>query len=428
MANPVDDDEVPFLVLEATVVVTTEGCGDPAAAYGADRAVKTTPSSGRVGSLQGFALGEILRHARAPGMIDLALGIPELPVDDRLRRAACDAIIRDENQYADPVGLLELRRAIAEGLASSGMEYSADDEITVTTGATEGLVAALLGIIDPGDEVALLDPYYENHLRAVRLAGARCRITRVRPPDWRLTPGVLEEAIGPRTKVLLLSSPANPTGAVLSLRELELLAEVCNRSDVTIVCDETYRAFVFDGEEHRSPGQLRELRDRSVVLRSFSKSHLVSGWRIGYAAAPRRITAGLRKAHDTICCGAPAPFQRALASTFREIEGESSSLRRFYQEQRDRCIRMLDDVGLRCFRPRGGIFLFAALPPPLDSRELARRLIDEAGVVLVPGVAFTQAPDDGASFLRCCFAKTDATVAEAERRLARWAPSGGIRL
>lgn len=375
------------------------------AAFGAAR-VRAMPRGGLV---------ELLRLGRSLGAVDLASGVPGWPTTpDFLIEAACEALRTGDNQYDHPDGNLELREHIARSLATP----AGPDEITVTVGASEGLCIALLATVDPGDEVVLLEPFYENFASAIAMTGGRPVYVRRHGPGWRWDSGELRSAFGPRTRAVLINSPCNPTGRVLDEDELAELAELCARWDVTVISDEAYAALVFDGRSHISAADVPGLRERAIVLGSFSKSHAISGWRIGYLRASRTITQVLRQVHIATSCGAPAPLQQAAASAEIMTNPAWDPLPEL-QKRRDRVVELLTRAGFDCLPPEGGCYVFAGIRglTDLDCDSFSRWLAAERRVLLAPGRYFTRDPDSDSGLFRVTFNKSDETLAAAEENL-----------
>ncbi|MFF9642524.1 pyridoxal phosphate-dependent aminotransferase [Kitasatospora aureofaciens] len=377
----------------------------PARPLGAQR-VRQLPAGGLVALLAG----------RGADSVDLAAGTPEWPATPpELVEGAVRALREGVHQYEDPAGNPRLREWIAGTLPG---RPDPDTELTVTAGASEALAVALLACVDPGDEVVVLEPFYENFLSAVALVGGVPRFVRAEGPDWALDPDALTAAFGPRTRAIVLNSPANPTGRLLTDGELGLIAELCERWDVTAVSDEVYAGYVYDGARHRSVAELPGLAERSIVLGSFSKSHAVSGWRLGYLRAPAPWTRMLRQVHIATTGGAAAPLQHALAEAgpvLRDGWDPAGSMRPL----RDLAVRMLTEAGFDCVAPRGGIYVTAGIqrltrePSPAFVRDLAAA----TGVLLAPATPFFADPRRGDRYVRVAFNRPEATLREAHRRL-----------
>ncbi|MGW3207620.1 pyridoxal phosphate-dependent aminotransferase [Streptomyces sp. NPDC001135] len=369
----------------------------------------------RVRQLPDGGLVALLTAAGAD-VVNLAAGTPGWPVTPpEFVRHAVQALQEGVHQYEDPAGNMRLREWIARSLPGGPDPVT---ELTVTAGASEALGVALLACVDPGDEVVLLEPFYENFLSAVALAGGVPRFVPAAGPDWAVDPDALAAAFGPRTRAIVLNSPANPTGRLLTDDELRLIAELCATWDVVAVSDEVYAAYVYDGARHRSAAEVPGLADRSIVLGSFSKSHAVSGWRLGYLRAPAPWTRLLRPVHIATTGGAAAPLQHAVAHGAPALPdgwdpaGPMGALR-------DRAVRMLTAAGFDCAAPQGGVYVMAGTHGLTEepSPRFARTLAERTGVLLAPATPFFADPRRGARYVRVAFNRPESTLLEAHRRL-----------
>jgi aminotransferase len=374
--------------------------------------------STRTARLSGNSLTELFVLARARGAIDLAVGTPGYPsTSARLIEDAAQAMRAGRNQYEHPAGEAELRRQIADMLGDGA---DPEREITVTTGATEALYIALLSTLDQDDEVILFSPGYEQLAAAAALVGARLRFVRLHPPQWRYDPAELAAAFTPRTRAVLLNTPANPTGRVLTRAELEEIAELCDRWDATVICDEVYRAFAFDGRRHVSVTGIPAFTDRNIVIGSLSKSHAVSGWRLGFLRSDPGRTRTLRRVHELTTNGTAAPLQVAAASAAGSLDLDQ--VRRGMGRRRDLAQDIFAGMGMKFAPAEGGCFLFADISPLTGGREdgtaFAHHLLDRAGVLLAPGAPFFADPAEGRDYVRIAFNRQVETLREAERRIA----------
>jgi aspartate/methionine/tyrosine aminotransferase len=366
---------------------------------------------------------EMTRVAHEAGALNLAQGFPDFDAPEALKEAACAAIRADVNQYAVTWGAPRLRRALA---AKYGRDYGVDvdeaREITVTCGATEAMASALLALIDPGDEVLIFEPFYENYGPDAVLCGAQ--------PVWlRMDPGssldieAVRRAVTPRTRAIVINTPNNPTGRVLTLTELEGLASICIEHGLLAITDEIYEHLAYEGR-HVPIATLPGMRERTITISGASKTYSVTGWRIGWIVAPAALTGAIRKVHDFLTVGAPAPLQEACATAI-ELLGQDyyDSLLAGYRERRDVLYRGLVDAGFRCTPPAGAYYImadFSALsdePDDVFARRLARGIDGVRGVASVPGSSFFHHPEDGRRFVRFAFCKRLATLAEASARL-----------
>ena len=387
------------------------------------------PAALRLARVPGFALGEILRAGQQVGAIDLALGVPELPIPPGVREAAADAILHGDNQYANTWGLRSLREAVAAKVrACQGVEVDPETEVTVTCGSTEGVLAALSSVVAAGDEVVLFEPLYESHLAAVLFLGAVPRFVTLRAPDWGFDPAELAAAFGPRTRAVVVNTPANPTGKVFSKGELEQVGALCERWDAVCVSDEIYEHMVFDGREHVSPLRIETLRGRTLSVGGISKTFRVSGWRIGYVVAAPPLTRGVRKVHDLTTAGAASPLQAAAARVLGAGPEYYREFARDHQERRGRLVELLEPLGFTCHPAQGSCFMMAGIGAfgfP-DAAAFVHHLIRTCRVAMAPGNVFYADPRDGQALVRVCFAKTDATLDEARIRLRALAPPAAL--
>lgn len=392
------------------------------------------PLSRKARQFQESVIREMTRHALAHGAVNLAQGFPDFPCPQELKDAACRAIQADVNQYAITWGAREFRRALAEKTRRFlGLEVDPETELTVTCGSTEAMIASLLAVVDPGDEVVVFEPFYENYGPDAILCGAVPRYVPLRPTghgrgaDWTFDPEDLRAAFGPKTRAIVLNTPNNPTGKVFSAEELEAVASLCREFDAVALTDEIYEHITFDGAAHTALATLPGMRDRTITVNGLSKTYSVTGWRIGYALAPPALTAGIRKVHDFLTVGAAAPLQEAGVTALGLPDGYYRELAALYREKRDRFLPALEEVGFRVHWPRGAYYAmadFSALGDE-DDTAFALRLVREAGVAAVPGSSFFSRPELGRRLVRFCFCKRSETLDEAVLRLRRWRGAGG---
>ena len=373
---------------------------------------------------------EMTRHALAHDAVNLAQGFPDFPCPQELKDAACRAIQGDVNQYAITWGARRFRDALAAKTRRFlGLDVDPETEITVTCGSTEGMIASLLALIDPGDEVVVFEPFYENYGPDAILCGALPRFVPLRPVegpgglDWSFDPQELRAAFGPRTKAVILNTPNNPTGKVFARDELEAIASLCQEFDAVAVTDEIYEHITFDGASHVAMATLPGMRERTITVNGLSKTYSITGWRIGYVIACPGITAAVRKVHDFLTVGAAAPLQEAGVVALGMEEGYYRHLASLYEAKRDRFLPVLQRAGFRAFRPRGAYYVMTDISELGFSSDtaFALHLVREAGVAVVPGSSFFSRPDGGRDLVRFCFCKKDETLEEAAGRLERWA-------
>ena len=367
---------------------------------------------------------EMTRLALDCGAINLAQGFPDFPAPGEVKEAAVHAIRADINQYAITWGAREFRRAIAERFAQdTGLAIDPEREITVCCGATEAMIASLLAVVNPGDEVVVFEPFYENYGPDAIICGARPRFVSLRPPDWSFDPQELASAFSERTRALILNTPNNPTGKVFTQGELECIAEQCRKWDAYALTDEIYQFIVYDGFRHVSLATLPGMRERTITINGMSKTYSVTGWRVGYAIAPPHVSDAIRKMHDFLTVGAAAPLQEAGATALHLPEAYYRKLCADYVARRDRLMAGLEQAGFRCYKPHGAYYLMTDISGfgfPNDV-EFARYLVEEIGVAVVPGSSFYSHPSRGAQQVRFAFCKSDTTLDEAARRLERLA-------
>lgn len=369
---------------------------------------------------------EMTRLAMAHNAVNLSQGFPDFAAPEEIKAAARDAISRDINQYAITWGAKSLRNAIAEKFARQhGMEIDPEREITVCCGSTEAMMSAMMAIINPGDEVVVFEPFYENYGPDAILSGASPRFVRLRPPsnssDWSFDPDELARAFSSKTKAIILNTPNNPTGKVFERAEFETIRELCIRHNAFLITDEIYEHMLYDGAQHISAASLEGMRERTITINALSKTYSVTGWRVGWAIAPPEVTSAIRKVHDFLTVGAAAPLQEAGAVALRSPESYYQQLATEYLVRRNRLLGILTAAGFQCFKPRGAYYIMTDISNFgfANDVEFARYLVKEIGVAAVPGSSFYHDPADGSQQIRFTFCKKESTLAEAENRLAK---------
>ncbi len=380
--------------------------------------------SSRTEQFIGSVITQIAHMGLDHKAIDLALGAPDFPAPKEVKDAAVQAIHSNINQYANMWGAKLLRNAIVEKVGRYlNIEINPETEVTVTCGATEAMLNVMMTVIEPGDEVIVFEPFYENHVSAASLSGAVLRYVPLHPPEWGFNEQDLAETFNPRTKAIILITPNNPTGKVFSREELRFVADLCHQWNVLCVTDELYEHIVFDGVTHISMIQLSDMRDRTILVNSLSKTYNVTGWRLGYIIAPPEITSVIRRLHEFTTAGASAPLQAAGVIALQLPDSYYQNLRRDIQKRRDRLMHILEPLGFRCYRPQGAYYLMADISSFgfANDIDFAGFLIKEIGVAAVPSGSFYSNPSDGRTMVRFCFSKADATLTTAEQRLARLA-------
>ncbi|HEV2176336.1 MAG TPA: aminotransferase class I/II-fold pyridoxal phosphate-dependent enzyme [Terriglobia bacterium] len=426
------------------------------------------------------------RLAMEHDAVNLAQGFPDFPAPAEVKEAAVRAIRADVNQYAITWGARDFRRAVAERFRKdTGLDVDPERELTVCCGATETMIASLLAVVDPGEEVIVFEPFYENYGPDAIICGAAPRFVRLRPPvappfiacperserggmpgvkpgatpptdsndDWTFDPAELAAAFNERTRALVLNTPNNPTGKVFTAAELETIAACVRRSNAYVLTDEIYQYMVYDGRRHVSFATLPGMRERTITINGMSKTYSVTGWRVGYAIAPPEVSNAIRKMHDFLTVGAAAPLQEAGVTALGLPEEYYQKLRDDYTRRRDRMLAALDRAGFRAFKPRGAYYIMTDISGfgfPNDV-EFTKYLIREIGVAVVPGSSFynnsvvgpgagpgpssssfprkresltrrQESPNPGSQQVRFCFCKTDQTLDEAARRLEKLRP------
>jgi aspartate/methionine/tyrosine aminotransferase len=369
---------------------------------------------------------DMTRQAHMYGAINLAQGFPDFAAPAEIKRAAQQAIAADINQYAITWGAKSLRDAIARQMkAWQGLQVDPETEITVCCGSTETMIASLLAITNPGDEIVVFEPFYENYGPDAILADARPRFVPLHPPqsggdEWHFDQRELRAAFGPHTKAIILNTPNNPTGKVFTREELEFIRDLCVEFDVLAITDEIYEHIVYDGAQHVSMATLDGMRQRTIAINGMSKTYSVTGWRIGWAVAPPVLTGAIRKVHDFLSVGAPAPLQEAGAVALSLPESYYRNLAEGYRLRRDRMLAALRASGFKTYVPRGAYYIMTDISGfgfP-DDVSFAQYLVRDIRVATVPGSSFYSNPRDGAHQVRFAFCKNDATLDEAGRRLA----------
>jgi aminotransferase len=358
----------------------------------------------------------LINHFHPDDGINLAQGFPDFPCPQELKDAACAAIESDVNQYAITWGSKPFRDGIAaKSERFLGVRIDPEREITVCCGATEAMMATMLAVLNPGDEVVIFEPFYENYGPDCILSGASPRFVALRPPDWSIDWEELERAFTPRTRALVLNTPNNPSGKVFSRSELERIGALCTRHECLIITDEIYEHMVYDGAHHVSPVSLPGMRERTVVINGLSKTFSVTGWRVGYIIAPPDLTDAIRKVHDFLTVGAPAPLQAAGAVAMAFPDSYYSTLCRQYQERRDFLVPALRAAGFQPFSPAGAYYVMCDVTSFGFESDVAftRYLVEEVGLATVPGSSFFHHAESGKHLIRFAFPKRRDTLERA---------------
>lgn len=390
-------------------------------------AASSSPTAHRTHGFTESVIREMSRVAREVGAVNLGQGFPDFPAPEVLKEAACEAIQGDVNQYAVTWGTPRLRSALqAKYRDLYDMDLDPDREITVTCGATEAMASVMLAVVNPGEEVIVLEPFYENYGPDAILCQAEPRFLRLDPPDFRLDPHRLRSLVSPATRAIILNTPNNPTGRVFQDEELEAVASVCREHGLYAFTDEIYEHILYEGR-HRPLATLDGMRERTVTVSGASKTFSVTGWRVGTVVAPAEVTDAVRKVHDFLTVGAPAPLQEACAVGLEALgRPYYRQLAEDYRKRREVLLQGLHAAGFRCQSPEGAYYVLADFTELSDADDdtFARTLAKDGGVATVPGSSFFRDPADGSHLVRFAFCKRLPTLEEAAERLAAFARAG----
>ncbi|MGH9461879.1 MAG: pyridoxal phosphate-dependent aminotransferase [Vicinamibacteria bacterium] len=363
---------------------------------------------------------EMTRLCQKHGGINLAQGFPDFPAPEAIKEAAVSAIRADLNQYAITWGARSLREAIAGKYQRDyGMEIDPERDVVVCCGSTEAMIASMLAVVDPGDEVVVFEPFYENYGPDAILSGAVPRYVTLHEPDWRLDADELSAAFNERTRAIIINTPNNPTGKVFNAEELAQIASLCQEWGVIAITDEIYEHILYQGR-HIPIASLDGMRDRTVTINSLSKTYSLTGWRVGWAIASPPLSDAIRKVHDFLTVGAAAPLQEAAVVALGLSVAYYGQLAEDYRARRDLLLSALEQSGFVCFKPDGAYYIMTDISGFgfSDDTAFARHLIQTAGVAAVPGSSFYHRPEDGARKLRFTFCKREETLRAAAERLA----------
>ena len=380
---------------------------------------------------------EMTRLNQLHGGVNLSQGFPDFPAPAVVKEAACAAINADVNQYAVTWGARSLREAIArEFTRKYGPAVAPDEQVTVCCGATEAMMATMMAVIDPGDEVVIFEPFYENYGPDVILSGATPRYVTLHEPGltappgtgpsaspgtgWTFDPDELAAAFNSRTKAIIINTPNHPTGKVFTREELETIAALCRKWDAIAISDEIYEHIIYDGWRHVPIATLDGRAERTVTINSLSKTYSVTGWRVGWTISPPSLTGAIRRVHDFLTVGAAAPLQEAGVAALGVPDSYYTDLAAAYRRRRDTLLEILERHNFRCYTPGGAYYIMTDIAGFgfSDDVEFARYLIRDVGVAAVPGSSFYRHPSAGRTKLRFCFCKRDDTLAEADRRFS----------
>src|SRR5437762_981499 len=369
---------------------------------------------------------EMTRLNQLYGVVNLSQGFPDFPAPDRIKDAACAAIRADINQYAVTWGARPLREAIAGAFTRRyGQRVVADEQVTVCCGSTEAMMSTMMAIIDPGDEVVIFEPFYENYGPDAILSGATPRYVTLHEPDWSFDVDELAAAFNNRTKAIILNTPNNPTGKVFTRAELEAIAALCRKWDAIAISDEIYEHIIYDSLQHIPIATIDGMAERTVTINGLSKTYSVTGWRVGWTISPPSLTGAIRKVHDFLTVGAAAPLQEAGAVALGLPDQYYLDLAAQYQRRRDVLLEILERRQFICYRPFGAYYIMTDISGFgfADDVAFARYLVRDVGVAAVPGSSFYQEAAKGRTKLRFCFCKRDETLGEADKRLKTLVPA-----
>ncbi|HKC84773.1 MAG TPA: aminotransferase class I/II-fold pyridoxal phosphate-dependent enzyme [Blastocatellia bacterium] len=387
--------------------------------------------SRKASSFTESVIRDMSRQALAYGAVNLSQGFPDFPAPEDIKRAACEAINADINQYAITWGAKRFREAIAAKTKwHLGLDIDPDREIVVTCGSTEAMIATMLAVIDPGEEVIVFEPFYENYGPDAILSGAELRYVTLYPPvdgapDWHFDHDELRAAFNEKTKAIIINTPHNPTGKVFTREELRLIADLCIEYDALALTDEIYEHIWYPEAarevKHVSIATLDGMRDRTVTINSLSKTYSVTGWRVGYAIAAPDLIDGIRQVHDFLTVGAAAPLQEAGVYALSLPLGYYEKLQSEYQKRRDYLLGVLEEAGFKCFKPDGAYYIMTDISDFgfEDDLKFTRHLVQDIGVAVVPGSSFYRRPELGAQQVRFCYCKRDETLEAAAQRLQK---------
>jgi len=373
---------------------------------------------------------EMTRLANRYGAVNLAQGFPDFPAPEEIKRAAIRAIEDDYNQYSITWGAKSLRDSIAKKYETDyGLRIDPESGITVCCGSTEAMMSAMLAVTNPGDEVIIFEPFYENYGPDAILSGATPRYVTLHAPNvnndpegtWHFNPDELEAAFNDHTKAIIINTPNNPTGKVFTRAELGQIARLCQKWNALAITDEIYEHIIYDGAEHIPIATIPGMRERTITINGMSKTYSVTGWRVGYAIAAPHLTSAMRKVHDFLTVGAPAPLQEAGATAFALLPSYYENLARDYAQRRDLLLGLLGRAGFRCYKPQGAYYIMTDISEFgfTNDTKFAQYLTKEIGVTAVPGSSFYHQPEYGFKQVRFAFCKVLDTLRQAGERLQK---------
>ncbi|MHA1829526.1 MAG: pyridoxal phosphate-dependent aminotransferase [Candidatus Heimdallarchaeaceae archaeon] len=376
----------------------------------------------RLEHFQESIIREMTRKAIKYNAINLSQGMPDFEPPEELVKGIEEAIKENEHQYSVTYGREDLRIKIAEKLASyNQMVYNPEQEITITCGASEAISSAIMATLNPGDEILILEPWYENYVPITYLAGGKPKYVPLKEEDFDLDEEKVKESLTDKTRVIVINSPHNPTGKVFSRNELEFIADICQDNNLIAITDEIYEYILYDNIKHISLGSIKDMVQRTITISGFSKTFSITGWRIGYAAAEKELMLGVRKVHDYLTVCAPSLLQYAALKAFELNESYFKSLRERYQINRDFLVKELEKLGFRPYKPSGAYYIFADINNfGKNDTEFADFLVKDNGVATVPGTSFYAQDKEGnvgEKYVRFSFSQKLQTLKEAVKRI-----------
>ncbi len=387
--------------------------------------------SARIGEFKESVIREMTRLAIQHGAVNLAQGFPDFPAPAEIKAAAQKAIAEDINQYTITWGARPFRQAICSYYKRFyDLDLDPEREVTVCCGATEGMIATLLALMNAGDEVVVFEPFYENYWPDSQLCGAVIRYVSLHGSEWTFDPAQLRAAFNSKTRAIILNSPNNPTGKVFTREELVLIGRLAEEFDCLIITDEIYEHIIFDGRKHFPPITLPGLRQRCVSVNSLSKTFSVTGWRVGWVVAPPELTNSIRKVHDFLTVGAAAPLQQAGIAALQLSDEYFLNLEATYQTKRDQLMGILERVGFHCYKPFGAYYVMCDISgfDFANDTAAAKHLVENVGVSAVPGSSFFNTQGEGTSLIRFYFAKKPETLAALVKGMRNnCGGAGGVR-
>lgn len=380
-------------------------------------------ASQKASQFQESVIREMTRLAAQHKAINLAQGLPDFPAPLELKEAAIKAILDDVNQYAITWGDKNLRQAIADKTKRYlGLTIDPEKQLTVTCGATEAMVATMLALVDPDEEVIVFEPFYENYGPDAILSGARPKYVNLNPPNWTFDEEELRKAFSDKTRAIIINTPHNPTGKIFTKEELTVIAELCQKYGTIAITDEIYEHILYDGFEHIALATLPGMEDLTVTINSLSKTYSVTGWRVGWAIAHEDLTLPIRKVHDFLTVGSPAPLQRAGATAVDLGPKFYSELKEEYASRREYMLETLDMAGIPYFKPEGAYYVFCDIKgfDFKDDLAMTKHLVRNVGVAVVPGSSFFRQAEHKHNYIRFCFSRRPETLEAARERLVQW--------